>query len=32
MEKSHPYLYSLDLENVSADDRTKIDKIYDLGV
>lgn len=32
MEKSHPYLYSLDLENVSEDDRNKIDRIYDLGV
>lgn len=32
MEKSHPYLYSLDMENVNEDDEKKINAIYDLAV
>lgn len=32
MEKCHPWLYSLDMENLNEDEALKVDKIYDLGV
>lgn len=32
MEKCHPWLYSLDMENLNEDEANKVDKIYDLGV
>ena len=32
MEKCHPYLYSLDMDNFNDEDVEKINKIYDLGV
>ena len=32
MEKCHPWLYSLDMENLNEDEAKKVDKIYDLGV
>lgn len=32
MEKCHPYLYSLDMDDFNDEDVEKINKIYDLGV
>jgi len=32
MEKCHPFLYSLDMENVNESDTEKVNKIYDLAI